>query len=843
MVKLVRVEKFSGSGGVYWKPGDKGSATMFSSWVRSFIRENTSSSYSVGDKTKNSSSPTISTSREFVTNDGGYETLNISFGRKDMLPLDIQVKVKPEESSIINLRYREKPTVAKWVDQAYTIKNPLSLSIDPSTKKLISVVFKGPQFSFYKQKSSDPNVRGLAGVTGYGDALAELERPMKKAVEIIKKFEEETLKSRDLTDFNSLPEVQELKDTYYNWSMDVDTSKLASQNKVTYLFTHPTNPNYNFTVCFKDEGGSDYKCYATLNGSEMNLDNLYKKLKGEIAALSERDDIIDYDDNISSGSGKDSNVSKQNLVGVIFRENKKLVALLDLLDTDRSGKWEVKGDFSKISLDNMEVVYSVVNNETKDKYTIVAGPKTLSIQKDGKNVNLPAFIKIASESYVKEMTSSGFSSLSFLKGKDKKDKDKFDKFIKRIGVALEDPSLSKTAVVDITPRDDGSEDWELILKTQHGMKSVFWKVTPDGKVDSFSTDFGYNSSLSGVPLISEKFFDEITKAAEKFLEEYGAYNNKIMRLSGTDIEHGWISGIEQPAYDMANWADRVVDKVTPELDALIDKYNLDLNRDVKTDFVNDFDRDRSRTLVYSGSYLDKVFNTHLLELRLAFDRGDRFTVWIRPDLKGSKKDKKEGQSDLSFFKEWVEENVSLRSSKPDSSSFREAILSELKRLGALDGSIKGTVTITNGKFKDLVLDVKVSNNKVITSVYKDGSMITQVEMDMVPFSDTPTRVAKMILTSVKKQTKESFLVSHNEDREYWNSLFSTLTSEGVLKRGDVLVYNGKSCRVRLGSLGNVTLQTMTGKPIAEEVLNQDIRFISKDKDLLIKFLNENRAKF
>ena len=740
MVKLVRVEKFSGSGGVYWKPGEKGSATMFSSWVRSFIRENTSSSYSVGGKTKSSSSSTISTSREYVTNDGGYETLNISFGRKDMLPLDIQVKVKPEESSIINLRYRDEPTIARWVEQAYTLKNPLSLSIDPSTKKLISVVFKGPQFSFYKQKSSDPNVRGLAGVTGYSDALSELERPMKKAVEIIKKFEDETLKSRDLTDFNSLTEVQELKDTYYNWSMDVDTSKLASQNKVTYLFTHPTNPKYNFTVCFKDEGGSDYKCYATLNGSEMNLDTLYKKLKGEIDRL-ESDPYSDY------------------------------------------------------------------------------------------------------ESYVKEMTSSGFSSLAFLKGKDKKDKDKFDKFIKRIGTALEDPSLSKTAVVDITPQEDGSEDWELILKTQHGMKSVFWNVTPDGKVDSFSTDFGYDSSLSGVPLISEKFFAEITKAAEKFLEEYGAYNNKIMRLSGTDIEHGWISGIEQPAYDMANWSDRVVDKVTPELDALIDKYNLDLNRDVKTDFVNNFDRDRSRTLVYSGSYLDKVFNTHLLELRLAFDRGDRFTVWIRPDLKGSKKDKKDGQSDLSFFKAWVEENVSLRSSKPDSSAFREAILSELKRLGALDGSIKGTVTITNGKFKDLVLDVKVSNNKVITSVYKDGSMITQVEMDMVPFSDTPTRVAKMILTSVKKQTKESFMASHNEDREYWNSLFSSLTSEGVLKRGDVLVYNGKSCRVRLGSLGNVMLQTMTGKPIAEEVLNQDIRFISKDKDLLIKFLNENRAKF
>ena len=97
MARVKKVnERFEGAQGQLWKSGTKGTATMFSSWVRSCIRQNTINNSAVR------------TCREYVTKDNGYETLNISFGRKDTLPLDIRVRVPQSGNSIINLKYRKR---------------------------------------------------------------------------------------------------------------------------------------------------------------------------------------------------------------------------------------------------------------------------------------------------------------------------------------------------------------------------------------------------------------------------------------------------------------------------------------------------------------------------------------------------------------------------------------------------------------------------------------------------------------------------------------------------------------------------------------------------------------
>ena len=265
-------EKFEGSQGRLWKSGQKGTATMFSTWVSNVLRANT---------VKNSA---IKTRREYVTKDGDFETLNISYGRKDALPLDIRVRVPETGNSVINLKYRDDPKVAHWVEKNYSINNPMSLSVDPETKKLISVVFTGPQFSFAGQS------RKLEAIPGYIDALSEIEKPIIESAKILDAYDDSMYKSRNLADFEALPEVYELKDLYKDWNLDIDASKLDSQNKVTYIFNHPENPDFSFKVSFRDEGGSDYRILAEFQGREMSLANLAKLLEKEIKRLAHRDD-------------------------------------------------------------------------------------------------------------------------------------------------------------------------------------------------------------------------------------------------------------------------------------------------------------------------------------------------------------------------------------------------------------------------------------------------------------------------------------------------------------------------------------------------------------------------
>jgi len=757
MVKLKKVEsidqttneRFEGGQGQLWKSGEKGTATMFSSWVSSVIRANTINNSAVR------------TRREYVTQDGGYETLNISFGRKDTLPLDIRVGVPQEGKSKINLKYRQDPRVARWVEKDYVINDPMALSVDPTTKKLISVVFTGSQFSF-----ADQGTRNLAKIPGYKTALWELTNPILDAAKILDAYDDSAYKSRNLADFEALPEVQELKELYHNWEIDVDSSKIASQNKVTYIFNHPTNPDFNFTVYFRDEGGSDYRVYATYQDKEMNLANLYSKLKNEVERLEHQDD-----------------------------------------------------EYSEY--------------ESRD--------------------------------LAKEMKVSGASSLSMLE-----DKDKLDAFVKKVGDALDDFSLARVANIDITQNADGSEDWELILKTQHGEKSVFWHTSNDGKVESFRTNFGYDSSLKDVKQDSPFFFNEITKAAEKFLDEYGAYNRNLATI--TDIDNqivggkDWIQSYNSPDYDLANWADRTLAKIEPEIEKLQEDYNLELTRKVEDDIKqsdsytdllakygvvqNDAqtqaERDRSGKIVFTGSYVDKAFIDHLLELRVNFDRGDKFVVWIRPDLKGNSTTKAVGQSDLSFFNNWVKENVAARTAQRNSDNFRQAISQELINLGAIEGTIKGTLDIATSKIKGLTIDLKVTNNKVLVNAYRDGKIIAKLEYEIPPFSETPVKVAKMILNNLSKSTKESFPSMDRDikvQEKYWDALFDVIkTNKHKDYNSTVITVGNKKCRASFSTLGSVSLSTMTGKHIKEEQFCADIRYLAEDAGHMIQFLNENRNR-
>lgn len=778
MVKLSKKpveERFDGPQGKLWKSGTKGTATMFASWVRCVIRANTVNNNAV------------KTCREYVTQDGNYESLNISLGRKDILPLDIRVRVPQSGNSVINLRYRNDPRAAHWVEKDYLIRDPMALSVDPETKKLISVVFTGPQFSFAGQGS-----RKLDQIPGYIDALSELERPIREASKILDDYDSSAYKSRNLQDFEALPEVMELKETYSDWNIDIDTSKIASQNKVTYVFNHPTNPDYNFTVYFKDEGGSDYRVYAEFRGEQMGLPYLAKMLAPELKRM----------------------------------------------------------------------------QQEADKY-----------------------IEYESREIKKEMKISGTSELSILG-----DKVKFDAFIKKLSQAIKDNSLVRYANIDITQNDDGSEDWELILKTQHGEKSVFWTVSPnvpttftrfidspDGKikdtvtedkiaVTDFHTNFGYSSDLNNVGINSPEFFREISKATEKFLEEYGAYNRLLSSTTNIDNQiiggKNWIQSYNNPDYNLANWADRTLGKIEPELERLQDEYNLSIEKKVeeieKDDYVDfaakygilgnnpqaDTARDLSGKLVFTGSYVDKSFTDHLLELRVNFDRGDKFVIWIRPDYKGNSSTKAEGQSDLSFFESWVKQNVALRGEQKTSDNFRQAIAQELINLGAKEGNVKGTLDISTSKIKDVTLDIKVTNDRLYVTAFRDGKVVDKFDMDGKPFAESPVKVAKAILNMLSKHIKESYPSVDRrlpELNKYWSVLFDKLKTEGIQKQecysSQYIQCGTKRCKAQFGTLGQVTLTSITGKEIASEQFNADPRYFKEDAERMKQLLKENLNRF
>lgn len=792
MVKLVKQEsslveeKFEGGQGQLWKSGSKGTATMFVSWVSNVIKANSNNVSA------------MKTRREYVTQENGYETLNISYGRKDTLPLDIRVSVPQTGKSLINLKYRKEPKAAIWTERNFSIKNPMSLSVDPITKKLISVVFTGPQFSFAGQG------RKLINIPGYEDALSEIERPIIEAAKILDKFDSEMYKSRNLVDFDSTPELQELKEMYSDWEMDVDASKLASSNKVTYIFNHPTDPDYNFTVYFQDEGGSEYKIYATYRNQEMSLAKLAKLLEKERERLADQ----------------------------------------------------------------------------KDKYSDYAN-------------------EFESRKLAKEMKVSGASSISMLD-----DPKKLDAFVKKIGDALEDFSLARWANIDITQNADGSEDWDLILTTQHTLKSnspagiISWRIEPNlplqfyqkdkdihgepttkvtykGKIAAtdMKTNFGYTPSIRDVELNSPAFFKEITNAAEKFLADFGAYNRQLATISDIDNQiiggKDWIVSYDKPDYNLANWADRTLGKIEPELEKLQETYNLSLEKkveEIETDDYVDFlaqygvvgdnpqadaARDMSGKLVFTGSYVDKSFTDHLLEVRVNFDRGDKFVVWIRPDLKGSANTKAEGQSDLSFLEKWAKDNVALRTAQKTSDNFRQAISQELINLGAIEGHVKGTFDISTSKIKGITIDLKVTNNQILVNAYRDGKIVDKITIDIAPFAENPVKVAKNILNLLSKHIKESY---PSIDRQmpnlnrYWDALFDKLKVEsGIQKQSNLnthyLQVGSKRCKVEFGPLGQVKLTTLFGKEVVEEQFNADPRYFIEDKEKMQNLLNEYRARF
>lgn len=693
-------EKFEGSSGRYWKSGDKGTATMFSSWVRANIR----------DMTTNNS--VVKTCREFVQDKNGFEELVMSFGRKDEKPLDIHVGVAEDQNSYIGLEYFKNPMANKRDIDTYVIRNPMSLSVDPVTKKLVSVVFKGPQFSFAGQK------KNLTSIPGYTEALKALSTPIRKAASILDTHDSTNYKSRNLNDFEGSPEVMDLKDLYKDWRVDVDTSKLASANKVTYIFTHPTNPDFNFTVYFQDEGGGKYKSYAFYLDHEMSVSNLNKRLEKE----------------------------RERLANEPYSEYESYNRTDELVKKKISGDTKVRDLIKDTDID-------------------------------------------------------------------------IDTIVKNLNKAIDDPHIDRYANLDITRYND-KEVWELSLKTQHGNETLTWEV--DLNEPRNNTVFKPNSYFNDVPTIpvrfnTSNFYDIIHKQVEKFRKDYGVFktfNATVDPDTGTYIDAD---------YDLANWADFVLNAIEPDLNRLQDKYNLVLNQETDPDSM---DRDRSGKLLFTGNYVDRSFADHLLELRINYDRGEKFIVWIRPDLKGGADTKAEGQTDLSFFNKWVEDNVAPRSLKMDSASYRSAIEKELLNMGGTPGHIRGTIDVSTPKIKPVTIDLKVTNNKVLVTAYRDNKVVARFDIEAGPFSIKPKLMAKDILSRLSKMIKESFPYL---DRQYPNlkkyveELFRSLESEGIKKVSENNIQaRGKSYIMNLDQFGTLSIKNpMSDKVIKESMLIVD----------------------
>jgi hypothetical protein len=656
--------------------------------------------------------------------------------------------------------------------------------------------------------------------------------------------------------------------------MDVDTSKIASKNVVTYIFNHPYNPDYSFTVEVRDEGGSTYYFKCRVGGEQNggNLDYLNRQLEPELRRMQQ---------------GLDGSYSEYDDYEDQFFESKQLK--------------------KEMSVQGMSDIPLISDPEDRKKFDAF-------IKKLGNAIDDYSLARYANVDITQNPDGSEDWDL-ILKTQHTKKSDNPDGIISwRIEPAL--------------PLQFYQKD-----KNIHGEPTT--RVTYKDKVAAtdIRTNFGYKPSVQSMELNSPAFFNEITKACAFFLDEYGAYNrqlatktllgkaepnkdqkeilslmnlnnqitpdqisdklnlelnsvndllddlqvNGFLRKVGSTWEvlipvgKDWIQSYDKPDYDLSNWMDRTLAKVEPELERLQKEYNLSLEDKVEevvtnttADLLSQYNillpqdrpqdsqyRDTSGKLIFTGSYIDKSFVDHLLELRVNFDRGDKFVVWIRPDLKGSNETKATGQSDLSFFSNWVRDNVSPRTAQRSSDNYRQAIAQELINLGAIEGRIKGTLDIATSKIKEVTIDLKVTNNQVLVNAYRDGKIIDKFALDIKPFTEKPNKVARTILNQLSKHIKESYPSIDRQkpvSDQYWKAVFEHLKKENGIQlqssfNENYIIVGTKKCRAQFNPIGTVRLTTMTGREIVEEQFNADPRYFLEDYQSMNNLINEKKSLF
>lgn len=531
------------------------------------------------------------------------------------------------------------------------------------------------------------------------------------------------------------------------------------------------------------------------------------------------------------------------------------------------------------------VQYAIDHFELRIKY-VVENMKTNfgyvpTINGQDVEINSPAFfneITKAAEKFLEDF--GAYNSLKSATITDSVDvpEEVYGAFIDRVKEAISDRDLAQWAKVKMVKKNDGSVVWDLILTkfiegTPHS-GTISWVIlySPYKKnnytLTDMKTNFGYTPAKINLELAPstkgrldlsaskvKEFFKEITYASKYFLSHDVPESTDLLSPSTKD----YVSSYVNPGYQLSNWVDHTLGKIEPVIDRLQEEYNLTLERDIasKKD-LNDKD---SGKILYKGSYLDKLtFTDHLLELRVNFDRGDKFLVWIRPDNKGSESTKAEGQSDLSFFEKWVKDNVAryvldeygvLKTAYKTPDNFRQAVSKELINLGAIEGKVKGTLDISTAKIQDVTIDIKATKDKILVNAYRNGNIISQFSLDIAPFTENPVKVAKKILASLSKQIKESYPSIERQIPElnkYWDTLFDRLKLEsGIYKQSNLnthyLTIGSKRCKADFGSLGQVRLTNLFGREIAEEQFSADPRYIKEDMEQMRVMLESNKFKF
>lgn len=898
MVVLHKVfEAFSGNDGTYWLSGKNGSATQFTKWLNEAIRIKTGERLPVSD-----------THKEYVERDGDGETLVISYGRQDERPIDVKVTVSPSNNPKITVDHRINYNTRNREVKTYEIKNPFTLSIDPQKGKLVSVVFDkksmpnfAPEYYLIKDiqdadieldnlrntisrlwniknvpllntssifdvtkviddirdiqipydsrtiKDSPVNVlleqvekasfpdgtpigkdaeckkiikvirstlipkisKDLTEIPEFISAFEPLKEPLNFISSFIKEYNKDSYKSRNQDDFDNSQLIRDIKNKYSKWAVDTDTTHLASSNTMIYMFYHPNNPDYNFKLYVKDLGGGNYSIKGDMGKlTRIEFSGIESRLADELEKLNRPSGVKEmYIRAYEIAKAKD--ITGQTKLDVFYEDPKQ----------------KVKGGLSKL-----------------------------------------------------------------------------DEFVQLLIKSIDDPSISRLANLTITYNND-LEVWDLYLITQRSSSKrkdtseepvghIIWTVNKDGVVQNLVTDFGYTSSVHGCKITSPILLDDIKRAADKFRDEYAAFgtaskysdqrevttrqvtlqNNKQMNIPMTD----WVSKYINPEYNMKYWEDIISGKIEPALNKLQEEYNITLEpkseeEDIEVEEPSSYNSfldkyglnntaekempeiEHKGRLLYAGEYLDKFFSKHTIELRINFERGFRFLVWIRPDNMGSSNLKASGQNDLNFFISWVRNNVSMVNSQKTAEVYQKAILSELVNKGGSMGKIPNTVDFVTSKMKDLNINVRVQRDKVIADIYKNGKIIKSLEIMTKPFEKPAISVASSIISSTVKLTKESFPAVDrriSECNRYWGSVLDKIAKESNQKIThdnefgiETISIYGRKCRFRCESTGNIVLCNMFGKEVISEALCADNRYFVEDVQSLKQLLNENKYKF
>lgn len=888
MIHLRRVfESFSGQSGTYWKTGTNGTATQFVKWLREQLQ-------SYFDRNK-----AADTTRSYVVQEGEYETLVISFGNKKEIPLDFKVGVCPKQPSRIILHIRPTIFERKWIDKEYILHDPNSLSIDDNDK-LVSVIFKKDRFpklspDTYTVKDIPKSLSLIDALYNAVNTAWNMEKgdgvPDATPMDSFSALKSYILSIKDI----QVPyDAKTLKDTIVSSNLDtVAKSKLPDgklvesipecKSLIKQILKVPV-PKLSKDLTEIPEFVSALKAFSAPvreAGNHLVQYSVNSAIVTDFDTFEKSEVVRNLKDTYSYWK-EDYDLAElhKGIVTYIFMHPD---------DTELSFRAKVRS----IGGDRFTVDYININNKVNFWD---------DLQNELKRLKNPS---VKEESYGRyyEITRAsniiGSTSLEPFK-----EKGKLDDYVQKIIKAIDDLSISNQAQLEISiNKVTGEETWDLLLKTAcTGSKAskdcpnvechVIWKVDSKGFVEDMTTNFGFTPNVKDrhLTITSPEFLHELSRASDSFRDQYAAFGIRAGKQSGSNTPtrdvrpyidpsqlpmqspEGWITQYINPEYNMKNWEDLVREKIDPALQKLIDKYNLTLEEksEQPTESEDDYltflakynlvdsvpknliqdDIEHTGNLVFLGDYLDKFLNPHTLELRVNFERGFYFLIWIRPDGKGGEQNKAHGQSDMSFFEKWVKDNVSLRSTVKSKELYTKAIIEELINRGAMRSSTRNSVEFATSNLNNFNIGVRVTDEKIYADVYYDSKMRT-FEIPYKPYEVPASKVATKIKDSVKNLTPKSFVVRDVVKKEEYNRYWTALLDRVAMESKSMISHNGfeticmkgRKCRFTCEDTGRVKLYNLMGREIASELFNMDIRFFKDDVKDMYKLIEENYNKF